>query len=73
MVELFLLIVSLKSEAVVFQFSTLLQRMECRFELLPLIPLKQGKEEDKKTIDTEKPKMNRLEANISGKPGKNPT
>jgi hypothetical protein len=32
-VELFLLIVSLKSEAVGFQFSTLLQRMECRFGL----------------------------------------
>jgi hypothetical protein len=41
-VELFLPIVSPKSETVVFQFSTLLQRMECCFELRPMIPLKQG-------------------------------
>jgi hypothetical protein len=41
-VELFLLIVSPKSEAVVFQFSTLLQRMECRFELRPDDFLKTG-------------------------------
>jgi hypothetical protein len=39
-VELFLPIVSLKSEAVVFQFSTLLQRMEWRFELRPNDSLK---------------------------------